>query len=100
MAEANGEKKFGINLHVYNEDFSVSINREDEVYYRAAAKLITERYNIYAGKFTGQISDHRIALMTLLDIATMYQRERAKNDTEPYDNILSRLTSEIEEALK
>ena len=94
MAEPNGEK-FNINLHVYNEDIQVSIDREDEAYYRAAAKLITGRYNIYAGKFKGQISDHRIALMVLLDIALLYQREHAKNDTEPYDNILSRLTSAI-----
>ena len=99
MAEENKEK-FNIRLHVYDVEIPVSIEREDEVYYRAAAKLITDRYNIYAGKYTGQKSDHTIAMMTLIDIALMYQRERAKNDTELYDNILSRLTSEIEEALK
>ena len=81
-------------------EIPVSIEREDEVYYRAAAKLITDRYNIYAGKYTGQKSDHTIAIMTLIDIALMYQRERAKNDAEVYDNLLSHLTSEIEEALK
>ena len=99
MTEENKEK-FNIRLHVYDVEIPVSIEREDEVYYRAAAKLITDRYNIYAGKYTGQKSDHTIAMMTLIDIALMYQRERAKNDTELYDNILSRLTSEIEEALK
>ena len=41
-----------------------------------------------------------IALMTLIDIALMYERERGKNDTAPYDGILAKLTSEIEEALK
>ena len=99
MTEENKEK-FSIRLHVYDVDIPVSIDREDEVYYRAAAKLITYRYNIYAGKYTGQKRDHTIAMMTLVDIALMYQRERAKNDTEVYDNLLSRLTSEIEEALK
>ena len=99
MTEENKEK-FNIRLHVYDVEIPVSIEREDEVYYRAAAKLITDRYNIYAGKYTGQKSDHTIAMMTLIDIALMYQRERAKNDTELYDNILSRLTSEIEEVLK
>ena len=41
-----------------------------------------------------------IALMTLIEIALRYERELAKNDTSPYENILSQLTSEIEEVLK
>jgi cell division protein ZapA len=99
MAEANKEK-LHIRLHVYDEEIEVTVNREDEVYYRAAAKLITDRYNAYAQAYKGRKSDHTIGLMSLIDIALMYQRERSKNDTQPYDNILSRLTSEIEEALK
>ena len=99
MTEVNKEK-LNIRLHVYDEEIPVTINRDDEVYYRAAAKLITDRYNAYAQTYKGRKSDHTIALMALIDIALMYQRERAVNDTEPYDNILSRLTSEIEEALK
>jgi cell division protein ZapA len=38
--------------------------------------------------------------MTLIEIALRYEKEMAKNDTTPYDNILSKLTSEIEDALK
>ena len=98
MAEVNKEK-LHIRLHVYDEDIDVTVNRDDEVFYRAAAKLITDRYNAYAKAYKGRKSDHIIALMSLIDIALMYQRERDKNDTAPYDNILSRLTSEIEEAL-
>jgi cell division protein ZapA len=30
----------------------------------------------------------------------LYQKEHAHNDTSPYDNVLARLTAEIEEALK
>ena len=37
--------------------------------------------------------------MTLIDIALMYEREHGKNDTAPYQDILAKLTSEIEEAL-
>ena len=51
-------------------------------------------------KFLNKKSDHIIALMTLIEIALRYEKELAKNDTTPYDNILSQLTSEIEEALK
>lgn len=99
MAEVNNEK-LHITLHVYNEDITVTIKREDEEFYRSAAKLITDRYNAYAQAYRGKKSEHTISLMTLIDIALLYERERGKNDTAPYDAILSKLTSEIEEALK
>ena len=89
-----------IRLHVYDEEIEVVINREDEEYYRSAAKLITERYNAYAQAYKGRKSDHTIALMSLIDIALLYQKERSHNDTSPYDNVLARLTAEMEEALK
>ena len=41
MAEGNKEK-FNIRLHVYDEDVHVSINRDDEEYYRRAAKLVSD----------------------------------------------------------
>lgn len=103
MAEENKEK-FYINLHIYDVDFPINVERKDEVYYRAAAKLITDRYNMYANRYKqdpryqGMQGNHKIALMVLLDIALMYQREHAINFAD--DNTLARLTSEIEEALK
>jgi cell division protein ZapA len=98
MAEQN-QDRLHIRLHVYDEEIEVVIKRDDEEYYRAAAKLITERYNAYAQAYKGRKTDHTIALMTLIDIALMHQKERANNDTSPYDNVLARLTAEIEEAL-
>ena len=98
MAEQKKDR-LHIRLHVYDEEIELMVNRSEEEYFRAAAKLITERYNAYAGAYKGRKSDHTIALMTLVDIAQMYQKERANNDTLPYDNVLARLTSEIEEAL-
>ena len=99
MAEQNKDR-LHITLHVYDEEIEVVIKRDDEEYYRSAAKLITERYNAYSQAYKGRKSDHTIALMTLIDIALMYQKERANNDTSPYDNVLARLTAEIEDALK
>ena len=99
MAEQN-QDRLHIRLHVYDEEIEVVVKREEEEFYRAAAKLITERYNAYAQAYKGRKSDHIIALMTLIDIALMHQKERANNDTSPYDNVLARLTAEIEEALK
>ena len=89
-----------IRLHVYDEEIEVLVNRDDEEFYRSAAKFITERYNAYAQAYKGRKSDHTVALMTLVDVALAYQKERSHNDTLPYDNVLARLTAEIEEALR
>ena len=99
MAEVNKER-LNIHLHVYDEEIEVTVNRAEEEYYRNAAKLITDRYNAYAQAYKGRKGEHTIALMTLIDIALRYERERGKNDIGPYDQILNKLTSEIEEALK
>jgi len=98
MAEQTQDKQH-IRVHLYDEDIDVVVNRDDEPFYRAAAKLITDRYNAYAKVFKGRKSDHTIALMTLLDIALKHQQEMHHNDTLPYDNVLARLTEEIHEAL-
>ena len=99
MAEVNKEK-LHIRLHVYDEEIEVTVNREDEEFYRLAAKLITDRYNAYAQAYKGRKGEHTISLMTSIDIALMYQRVKHRNDTVPYNDILRKLTSEIEEAMK
>ena len=96
---AEQKDRLHIRLHVYDEEIEVVVNRDDEEYYRRAAKLITERYNAYSGHYKGRKTDHTIALMTLIDIALLYQKERSHNDTSVYDNVLALLTGEIESVL-
>ena len=99
--KAENSEELNIRLHVYDEEIAMKLhNRADEEYYRAAAKLITERYGAYMQAYQGRKSDHTIALMTLIEIALRYEKELKKNDTTPYDNVLLQLTSEIEEAIK
>lgn len=98
MAEQDKDR-LHIRLHLYDEDIDVVVNRDEEEYYRKAAKLITDRYNAYAKVYKGKKTDHVIALMTLVDVALMYQKERVHNDTQPYDSVLAKLTAEIEAAL-
>ncbi len=38
--------------------------------------------------------------MAMLDIALKYKKEGVRNDTAPFNDILGKLTSEIEEVLK
>ena len=99
MAEVNNEN-LHIRLHVYDEEIEATVKRSDEEFYRKAAKLITDRYNAYAQAYKGKKSEHTIALMTLVDVALMYEMERGKNDTAPFKDVLAKLTSEIEEALR
>lgn len=99
MAEQNAENKLNITLHVYDEEIKVTIDRKDEEVYRAAAKQISDRYNLYAQAYKGRKSDHTIALMTLVDIALQYQQERKRNDVSPYNEILTQMTAEFEDAL-
>lgn len=98
MAEENN--KLHIKLHVYDTDISVNVLRDDEVYYRRAAKLITDTVNTYAAVFKGRKTDKELLYMALIDIALRFEKESGRNDTAPYSDILGKLTSEIEEALK
>ena len=98
MPEENS--KLQIRLHVYDTDLSVTIPRQDEVYYRNAAKLITDTVNTYAKVYRSLKSDKDILYMALIDIALKYEKESARHDTAPLSDILVKLTSEIEEAMK
>lgn len=95
-----GEEKLLIRLHVYDTDLSVRIPREDEEYYRKSGKLIDDIVNSYNKIFKGRKSDKEILYMALIDIALRYEKEVERNDTEPYDDLLKKLTAEIEDALK
>lgn len=97
MAE---QDKLLIRLHVYDTDLSVRIPREDEEYYRKSAKQIDDIVNSYTKIFKGRKSDKEILYMALIDVALRYEKESDRNDTKPYDDILEKLTSEIEDALK
>lgn len=97
MAEENG--KLHIRLHIYDTDLSVNINREDEYYYREAAKLINSTLNNYSARYKGRKSDKEIMYMTMIDIALRYETHMGKNDTSVYDDILAKLTGEIDAVL-
>lgn len=99
MSEANGER-LHIRLHVYDTDMPVTVPREDEEFYRKCAKLITDIVNSYSAVFKGRKSDKEILYMALIDIALRYEKESKRHDAMPFNDILGKLTLEIEEALK
>ncbi len=99
MAEVN-EKKRRITIHLYDTDLSVNIQPSEEEYYRRGAKLITDVMNMYASHFKIHKSDKEIQYMAMIDIALRYEKEVARKDVTPLNNILSKLTAEIEESMK
>lgn len=91
--------KIKIRLHVYDTDIQVTVRREDEEYCRRAAKLITDKVNSLMDVYRSSRSENEIIRMAMLDIAIDLEFEKSTNDTKSYDDILTKITSEIEDAL-
>lgn len=89
-----------IRLHLYDRELSVNIAASDEEDYRLAAKMISDKVNTYSSIFSGSKDEKDILYMAMLDIALRYVKESKKNDTKPFMDILGKLTTEIEDALK
>lgn len=93
------DDKLRIRLHMYEVDLSVNIPREEEQYYRAAAKQVTETVNTYAQIYSGKKTHNDIMYMSMLDLALRSTKLAAKNDTQPFTDVIAKLTQEIEEAM-
>ena len=96
---AEEKKKIHIRLHVYDTDIPVNVLPEDEPFCRNAAKLITDKVNKLSELYKHSRSEKDILYMAMLDIAIDLELEQAKNDTKPYNDILKKLTAEIEKSL-
>lgn len=94
------QEKINIRLHIYDTDISVRVPREEEPLYRKDAELINELLNVYYYNFKGSKSDKEIIYFAMIDLGLRLQKANQKNDTKPYEDILSKLTSEIEDELK
>ncbi|MDD6438378.1 MAG: cell division protein ZapA [Prevotella sp.] len=94
-----GKDTIRIKLNVYDRELGVTVPREEEGFYRQAAKLITDKVNTYASFYKGRSADKDILYMAMIDIALLYVKNKERNDTEPYNKLIEKLTSEIEEAL-
>ena len=92
--------KINIRLHIYDTDISVRVPREEEPLYRRDAELINELLNVYYSNFKGSKSDKEIIYFAMIDLGLRLQKANQRNDTKPYDDILSKLTSEVEAVLK
>ena len=90
---------FQITLKLGGQNFSITIRREEELFYRDAEKLINQRYSFYANRFAGQ-SVTTYLLMTVLDIAVTLQKQEASGNLQPIMATLNGLINEVNSALK
>ena len=93
------KEKIHIRLRVYDTELPVRVNRDEEEKYRNAAKLITDTINAYHNRASSGTSDKMVMYMALIDIALRYEQEIQRNDTKPYQDVISLITSEVEKAL-
>lgn len=93
------EEKQRIKLHLYETDLMVNVPREEEQYYRAAAKQVTETVNTYAKIYQGKKTHNDVMNMAMLDLALRSNKLAALNDTQPFMELIAKLTQEIEEVM-
>ena len=90
---------FQITLKLGGQNFSITIRRDEELFYRDAEKLINQRYSFYANHFPGQTVG-TYQLMTMLDIAVKLQQQEASGNLKPIMATLNGLVNELNSALK
>lgn len=93
------EEKLRIKLHLYETDLMVNVPREEEQYYRAAAKQVTETVNTYAKIYQSKKTHNDVMYMAMLDLALRSNKLAALNDTQPFMELIAKLTQEIEEVM-
>lgn len=93
------EEKLRIKLHLYETDLMVNVPREEEQYYRAAAKQVTETVNTYAKIYQGKKTHNDVMYMAMLDLALRSNKLAALNDTQPFMELIAKLMQEIEEVM-
>lgn len=96
MAEFN--ETFTINLRIGSQIIPLTVKRVEEEIYRAAEKLINERYNYYARHYPKQVEVTYLS-MAILDIAVSLKRNENRNDTQPLLEHMAEMLKDVEKAL-
>lgn len=92
-------EKMKIHLSIADQTYAMTINRQDEEFYRKAAKDINEKLNMYRLRHPeGSLVNH--LTMVAFDFAFKLTTTEYKNDTQPYLQKLQELTEELEERFR
>lgn len=97
MDEIQDKQKITIRFGSW--DLPMTVLRKDEHLYRAAEKLMKERYAFYTSNYKG-LQTERYMIMCMLDIAVRLQHMQEKGDMTPIVSRLEPLLKEIEKTLE
>lgn len=88
-----------IRLRVADLLLPMTIRREEEEYYREAARRVDNLLNLYRGNFKEQ-DTARCMTMVALHLSVISVKLERKNDTLPFKEKIEELTQTLEEYLK
>jgi cell division protein ZapA len=95
----NDKNMLNIQLRVADLYLPMTIRREEEEYYREAAKRIDNLLNLYRDNFKEQ-STERYMTMVALHLSVIAVKLERQNDTKPYQEKIEELTQVLEKYLK
>lgn len=78
--------------------FFLRIDPRDEEAIRKAIKHIDDKLNVYRERFPGQTTEKYLA-MAALHLGTLYQQERMRTDTRPFEEKFEELSVKLDEFL-
>ncbi len=78
--------------------FFLKIDPKEEEAIRKAVKHIDDKLNVYRGRVPGQTTEKYLA-MVALHIGVMYQQEKMRTDTRPYQEKFEELSMRLDEYL-
>ena len=88
-----------IKLRVADTNLPMTIRRDEEEYYREAAKRVDNLLNLYRDSFKEQGAEKYMAMVALhLSVAAVKLERR--NDTQPYKDKIEELTRTLEDYLR
>ena len=78
--------------------FFLKIDPKEEEAIRKAVKHIDDKLNVYREHFPGQTTEKYLAMIAL-HIGVMYQQEKMRTDTRPYQEKFEELSIRLDEYL-
>ena len=92
-------KQLKIKVIIAGTTFFLKIAPKEEEAIRKAIKHIDDKLNVYREHFPGQSAEKYLA-MVALHIGTMYQQEKMRTDTRPYQDKFEELSIKLDEYLE
>jgi cell division protein ZapA len=89
---------FSITLRLGQHPLSITVKRTEEEAYRAAERLINQRYNQYATQYPN-LGNETYLCMSALNIALSMKKNEFRNDTQPFVESMERMLDTLNEAL-